>query len=77
MLEADPEDSAHKLFVALTQQTKRSILTIMNIDRAGLKDLKHTGAEGNTFSFDEWEVQCCPALQKNAQYFFLSNFDGS
>ena len=77
MLEADPEDSVHKLFVALTQQEKRSILTIISMDRACLKDLKHTGTEGNTFPFDEWEVQYYPALQKNTQYFFLSNFDGS
>ena len=52
MLEAYPEDSTHDIFMLLTQKEKRSIITIMSMDRAGIKDPKNTDSEGNIIAFD-------------------------
>ena len=56
MLEVEPEDTAHKLFMALTQNAKRSIIAILNLDRSSLKDLGATGTDGNNLALDDWEV---------------------
>ena len=56
ILEVEPEENALKLFMALTQNGKRSIITISNEDRKTLKDLKATDADNNTLALDDWEV---------------------
>ena len=40
VLEVEPKHDVHKLFMALTQKGKQSIITILNMDKSGLKDLK-------------------------------------
>ena len=54
MLELEPEDSAYKLFMALTQNAKRMILPIMQMNKAELKDLKAECSEGKSLTFDPW-----------------------
>ena len=56
ILEAEPEDNAHKLFMALTQNGKRNIISTLHEERATLKDLRATDADNNTLKFDDWEV---------------------
>ena len=40
-----------------TMNAKMSIATILNMDRQGLKDLSGKDTDGNTLSFDDWEVR--------------------
>lgn len=56
MPEVASEDNVHKLFMELTQKGKQSIITILNMDRSGLKDLKAADANRNAFTLDYWEV---------------------
>lgn len=56
ILEVASEDNAHELFMELTQKGKRNIITMLNMDRSGLKDLKATGTNRNKLAFDDWEV---------------------
>ena len=53
LLDVEPEDNAHKRFVALTRKGKRSMITILTIDRSGLKDLNVTDANGNVLTLDD------------------------
>ena len=56
MLEVEPQDTAHKLFMALSQNAKHSIISILNLDRSSLKDLGATDTDGNNLALDDWEV---------------------
>ena len=56
VLEVEPEHDVHKLFMALTQKGKQSMITILNMDKSGLKDLKATDTDGSILAFDDWEV---------------------
>ena len=56
ILELEKEDTAHKLLMALTQNAKRSIISILNLDRSSLKDLGATDTDGNDLALDDWEV---------------------
>ena len=56
VLEVEPEHDVHKLFMALTQKGKQSMITILNMDKSGLKDLKATDADRNALILDDWEV---------------------
>ena len=68
MLEVASEDNAHKLFMALTQKGNRSIITILNMDRSGLKDLKAADADGNTLTLDDWEVSEIINISRHAAH---------
>ena len=57
VLQIDVNDSSHELLMKLTQNAKRILATLLNMNRSGLKDLKSTDSEGNTLSFDDWEVR--------------------
>ena len=48
IMEVDPEDIAHKLFMALTKNEIRSVLTILKMHMKCLKDLSAKDTEGNT-----------------------------
>ena len=56
ILEVEPQDNAHNLFMALTQNGKRSIITMLTLDRSTLKGLKATDADNNALALDDWEV---------------------
>ena len=56
ILEVASEDCTRKRFMVLTQKGKKSIIAILNMDRSGLKDLKASDTDGNTLTFDDWEV---------------------
>ena len=56
IMDFEPEDTVHKLLMDLTINAKRSVMSILNMDRQDLKDLSGKDAEGNTLSFDNWEV---------------------
>ena len=71
MLELEPEDSAYKLFVALTQNAKRIILPIMQMNKADSKDLKATDSEGNSLTFDPWEISHTVNINRYANYCYV------
>ena len=56
ILEVEPQNNAYKLFIALTQKDKHSIVTILKLDRSSLKDLEATDADNNTLALDDWEI---------------------
>ena len=56
ILEVEPEDNAYKLLMALTQNAKRSIVSILNLDRNCLKELTAIDDDGNNLALDDWEV---------------------
>ena len=59
VLDLQPEDKAHKLFMVLTRKGQRSFATILNVDKSdpsSLQSLEATDADGNKLSLDEWEV---------------------
>ena len=56
VLEVEPKHDAHKLSMALTQKGKQSMITILNMDKSGLKDLKATDTDGRILAFNDWEV---------------------
>ena len=56
ILEVEPEDTAHKLFMALTQNAKRSIISMLNLDWSNLEDLGAADTDGNNLALDDWEV---------------------
>ena len=56
VLEVEPEHDVHKLFMALTEKGKQSMITILNMHKSGLKDLKATDTDGSILAFDDWKV---------------------
>ena len=68
LLELETNDDAHKMFMKLTNMEKRIIKTILNMDRSGIKDLKHTDAEGNTLALDPWEISEVINISRYATY---------
>ena len=45
-MEVDPEDNVHKLFMDLTKDGIRNIVTVLRMDIRGLKELSVIDAEG-------------------------------
>ena len=68
ILEAEPQNNARELFIALTQNGKRSVVTILNEDRSGLKDLVAADADGNALAFDGWEVSEIINISRHAAH---------
>ena len=56
ILQLQPEDKAHKILMKLTQQGRRSILAILNMNRSSLEDLETTDIENSALTLDPWEV---------------------
>ena len=42
--------------MALIQNAKRSIISILNLDQSYLKNLMAIDADGNNLALDDWEV---------------------
>lgn len=68
ILEVEPQDNAHKLFMALTQNAKRSIVSILNLDRSSLKDLAAADADDNNLALDDWEVSEIINISRHAKH---------
>ena len=56
LLDVEPADDAHKLFMALTKKGKRSMVTTFKLDGSELKDLSATDTDGNVLTLEDWEV---------------------
>ena len=65
LLDVEPEDNAHKLFMALTQKGKQNMVTILTMDRSELKDLSATDTDGNVLTLDDLEVSEVINLNKH------------
>ena len=68
MLEVEPEDTAHKLFIALTQNNKCSIISTLNLDQSSLKDLGATDTDGNNLALDDWKVSEIINISRHAKH---------
>ena len=56
MLKLEPEDSGHKLLLALTNNGKLSIILAISLSRSELKEIKVKDNDKTTLAFDDWEV---------------------
>ena len=53
ILELNPADDAHKLLMALTQKKKRSITTILKMDKKQTTSLSSPDSDGNPMARDD------------------------
>lgn len=56
ILEFEAESNAHKLFVELTKEGRRSFMTFLNMSRSKLQNLKAIDSNMNALKLDNWEV---------------------
>ena len=68
ILEVESQDTAHELLMALTQNAKRSIISILNLGRSSLKDLAAAVADGNNLTLGDWEVSEIVNISRYAKH---------
>ena len=77
ILELEPEDNAHKLLMALINNKKRSITTILLKDKNNLRILSSPDTDRKSMNLDDWEVTEILNISRHASMKRAENEDFS
>ena len=77
ILELEPKDNAHKLLMALINNKKRSITTILLKDKNNLRILSSPDTDRKSMNLDDWEVTEILNISRHASMKRAENEDFS